>query len=79
MTTICWVLYCINIAHSANYSQAGLGSGQSNEQQLSDKMMTLYIKHTCIIFVITVDKVAPTVSAALMLLQQSIKKQYWVY
>jgi hypothetical protein len=58
-------VYCIKIAHSASCPQAGLGSGRSDEQQLSDKRMTLYIKHTCIILLITgmstADKVAPSV------------------
>ena len=35
VVTSCWILYCINIAHSVSCPQAGLGSGQSDEQQLS--------------------------------------------
>ena len=66
VATSCWILYCINIAHSASCPQAALGSGWSDEQQLSNIMMTLYIKHTCIIPVITGlstgDKVWPTVN-----------------
>ena len=49
VATSCWILYCINIAHSANCPQAGLSSGRSDEQQLPDKRMTLYIKRTCIL------------------------------